>query len=91
MSRNLAAATDLDRAEQDPVWALNAIGPENLELVARQRGISMVQVSTVGIFCGDGRNGPPTLFAPSTLSRYAMLTETFRDSLKVELGPVSGP
>jgi dTDP-4-dehydrorhamnose reductase len=71
---NLAAATDLDRAEQDPVWAhrLNAIGAENLALVARERGIRMVQVSTVGIFGADAREGPfSELDEPAPVNVYA--------------------
>jgi dTDP-4-dehydrorhamnose reductase len=71
---NLAAATDLDRAEQDPIWAyrLNAVGAENLALVAKKRGVRMVQVSTVGIFCGDGKEGPfSELDEPAPVNVYA--------------------
>jgi dTDP-4-dehydrorhamnose reductase len=53
---NLAAATDLDRAESEPEWAyrINTSGAENLALAAFESGTAMVQVSTVGIFDGDG-------------------------------------
>lgn len=71
---NLAAATDLDRAEQDPEWAyrLNVVGPENLAWAASQTGARMLHVSTVGIFCGDGREGPFTeLDEPSPVNVYA--------------------
>ncbi len=71
---NLAAATDLDRAEQDPVWAyrLNTIGAENLARAVHERGARLLQVSTVGIFCGDGRAGPFTeLDEPSPVNVYA--------------------
>jgi dTDP-4-dehydrorhamnose reductase len=71
---NLAAATDLDRAEKDPVWAyrLNAVGAENIALAAREQGVRMVQVSTVGIFCGDGKQGPFTeLDEPAPVNVYA--------------------
>lgn len=71
---NLAAATDLDRAEQDPAWAyrLNVVGPENLALAAAESSTRMVHVSTVGIFCGDGREGPFTeLDEPAPVNVYA--------------------
>lgn len=51
---NLAALTDLEFCELNPdnAWLTNALGPENLALIASERGIPMVYVSTAGIFDG---------------------------------------
>jgi dTDP-4-dehydrorhamnose reductase len=57
---NLAAATDLDRAEKEPEWAyrLNVVGPWNLALAAEAQGATIVHYSTVGMFGKDGAMGP---------------------------------
>lgn len=79
---NLAAATDLDRCEADPEWAyrVNTAGARNLALAARASGARMVQVSTIGVFGGDGAPGPfseidpprpPNVYARSKLAAEA--------------------
>lgn len=52
---HLGALTDLEYCEQNPEdsWATNALGPENTALLAESRGITMVYVSTAGIFGGE--------------------------------------
>ena len=56
---NLAAATNLDCAEQDPVWAyrLNTVGAENLALAAGDRGARLLQVSRSGSSAVMGARG----------------------------------
>lgn len=52
---HLAAATDVDRCEQEPDWAYhtNAIGTQNVALACRAVGAPLVYVSTAGVFWGD--------------------------------------
>lgn len=56
---HLAAATDLDRAEQSPEYAyeLNAAGTYNVAMAARAVGATLVLASTSGIFNGK-KDGP---------------------------------
>jgi dTDP-4-dehydrorhamnose reductase len=52
---NLAALTDLEYCEQNPgdAWATNALGAENVALLAERHGSTLVYVSTAGIFDGE--------------------------------------
>lgn len=52
---HLAAATDVDRCEQDPDWAFrsNAVGTENIALACREAGAALVYVSSGAVFKGD--------------------------------------
>jgi dTDP-4-dehydrorhamnose reductase len=52
---HLAAATDVDRCEQDPDWAYhsNTIGTQNVALACQASGCVMVYISTAGVFRGD--------------------------------------
>jgi dTDP-4-dehydrorhamnose reductase len=52
---HLAAATDVDRCEQDPnlAYRTNALGTENVALACREAGATLVYVSTAGVFPGD--------------------------------------
>lgn len=51
---NLAAITDLEACERDPenAWLTNALGAENLGLVANELDAAYVFISTAGIFDG---------------------------------------
>ncbi len=51
---HLAAATDMDRCEKDPQYAvmMNAVGTYNVALAARAVGATFIYVSTSGIFDG---------------------------------------
>jgi dTDP-4-dehydrorhamnose reductase len=52
---HLAALTDLEYCEthQDDCWKTNALGAENVALLARQHDATMVYVSTAGIYAGE--------------------------------------
>lgn len=52
---HLAAATDVDRCEQDPDWAYhcNALGTQNVATACLESGAQLVYLSTAGVFWGD--------------------------------------
>jgi dTDP-4-dehydrorhamnose reductase len=52
---HLAALTDLEYCEthQDDCWKTNALGAENVALLAQQHDATMVYVSTAGIYAGE--------------------------------------
>lgn len=52
---HLAALTDLEYCEtnQDDCWRTNALGAENVALLARRYDATMVYISTAGIFGGE--------------------------------------
>lgn len=54
---NCAAHTAVDRCEsdRDNAYNINANGPKNLAIAAREHGASVVQVSTDYVFDGDSR------------------------------------
>jgi len=69
---NLAALTDLEYCEenQENAWLTNALGAENLALIASKLRIPIVYISTAGIF--DGRQDLYNDFdTPNPLSFYA--------------------
>lgn len=75
---HLAAATDVDRCEQDPLFAFaaNAVGTENVALACRGAGAAMVYASTGAVFAGDkpspyteyDRTRPSNVYAASKLA-----------------------
>ena len=69
---NLAALTDMEACERDPegAWLTNALGAENLALIAAELDAVYVYISTAGIF--DGKQDFYTDFdQPNPLSQYA--------------------
>ncbi len=52
---HLAAATDVDRCEQDPDFAYhtNAVGTQNIALACQDTGATLIYISTAGVFWGD--------------------------------------
>ncbi len=52
---NLAAITDLELCEKDPekAWMTNALGAENLGLIANKLDIPYVYMSSAGVFGGE--------------------------------------
>jgi dTDP-4-dehydrorhamnose reductase len=61
---HLAAATDVDRCEQDHdlAFGTNAIGTQNVALAARAAGALLVYTSTAGVFGGEKADAPYTEF-----------------------------
>ena len=53
---NCAAHTNVDKCEEqwDLAYQINAIGPRNLSIAAREIGAKLVHVSTDYVFAGDG-------------------------------------
>ena len=69
---NLAALTDLEYCEKNPdnAWATNALGAENLALIASDLDVPLVYISTAGIV--DGAQDLYNDFdQPNPLSIYA--------------------
>ena len=69
---HLAAATDVDRCEQEPDWAYhtNAIGTQNVALACQASGATLIYISTAGVFWGD-KPEPYTEFdAPRPANLY---------------------
>lgn len=69
---NLAALTDLEYCEKDPdnAWATNALGAENVALIASKLDVPIVYICTAGIV--DGKQDVYNDFdAPNPLSIYA--------------------
>lgn len=69
---NLAAHTDLEYCENnaDEAWATNALGAENLGVVANQLNVPLVYISTAGIFDGE-QDVYSDYDQPNPLSIYA--------------------
>jgi len=69
---NLAALTDLEYCEKNPenAWLTNALGAENIALIASKLDVPLVYISTAGIV--DGKQDLYNDFdAPNPLSIYA--------------------
>lgn len=69
---NLAALTDMEYCEREPqqAWLTNALGAENVGLIAASLGATYVYISTAGIF--DGKQDYYSDFdQPNPLSTYA--------------------
>ena len=68
---HLAALTDLEYCEthQDDCWKTNALGTENVALLARQHDAIMVYVSTAGIYAGE-KDEFHDFDQPNPLSHY---------------------
>ena len=69
---NLAAMTDMERCEreQDNAWRTNALGAENVALVAGALDVPHVYISTAGIFGGE-KEFFNDFDTPNPLSIYA--------------------
>lgn len=75
---HLAAATDVDRCEQDPdlAFRVNAIGTQNVALACQETGALLVYISTAGVFDGEKSKpyvefdepGPANVYGQSKLA-----------------------
>ncbi len=68
---HLAALTDLEYCEthQDDCWKTNALGVENVALLARRYDATMVYISTAGIYAGE-KDQYHNFDQPNPLSHY---------------------
>lgn len=69
---NCAAHTNVDACEEqwDSAYRINAIGPRNLAIAARETGAKIVHVSTDYVFSGDGSRPYVEFDATSPNSAY---------------------
>src|SRR3569832_1041252 len=69
---NLAALTEMERCEmeQDNAWLTNALGAENLGLLANRLDVPLVYISSAGIFGGE-KDTFNDFDTPNPLSCYA--------------------
>ena len=69
---NCAAHTNVDACEEqwDSAYRINAIGPRNLAIAARETGAKIVHVSTDYVFSGDGSHPYVEFDATSPKSAY---------------------
>lgn len=69
---NCAAHTNVDACEQqwDLAYKINAIGPRNLSIAARETGAKLIHVSTDYVFAGDGDRPYTEFDAPGPVSAY---------------------
>jgi dTDP-4-dehydrorhamnose reductase len=69
---HLAAETDLERCEEDPdhAWLTNAIGTQNVALIAERHRIRMVYISTAGVFDGAKKGPYDELDTPRPINVY---------------------
>lgn len=70
---HLAAETDLERCEtdRDHAYLTNALGTQNVALVAADLGVPLVYISTAGVFDGEKGDEPYTEFdRPNPINAY---------------------
>jgi len=69
---HLAAETDLERCEtdQDHAWLTNAVGTQNVALVAGKNDIPLVYISTAGVFDGKKLGPYDELDTPNPINVY---------------------
>lgn len=69
---NCAAHTAVDRCEdeEDLAYKINALGPRNLSIAARETGCKMVHISTDYVFAGDATKPYTEFDAPAPVSAY---------------------
>ena len=69
---NLAAKTDMEECEreQENAWLTNALGVENMGLLAEELRVPYIYISTAGIFCGE-KEFYNDFDEPNPLSVYA--------------------
>ena len=69
---NCAAFTNVDGCEEkeDVAYQANAIGPKNLAIVAKERDIKLIHISTDYVFPGDGTRPYVETDEPAPVSAY---------------------
>jgi len=97
---HLAAATDVDRCEQDHEYAfsVNAIGTENIAQECRRNNTKLIYVSTGAVFNGDKCTPYNEFDVPSPLNMYGVsklagekiVQELVREHLVIRAGWIFG-
>ena len=69
---NCAAHTNVDKCEEqwDLAYKINAIGPRNLSIAARETGAKLIHVSTDYVFEGNGTRPYTEFDTPNPVSAY---------------------
>lgn len=69
---NCAAHTNVDACEKqwDLAYKINAIGPRNLSIAAKEVGAKLIHVSTDYVFAGDGTRPYTEFDEPNPVSAY---------------------
>lgn len=97
---HLAAATDVDRCEQEPDLAFhtNAIGTQNVALACQEFDVTLVYVSTAGVFGGDKAEpynefdvpNPANVYGQSKLAGEQIVSSLLRHYYIVRAGWMIG-
>jgi dTDP-4-dehydrorhamnose reductase len=100
MILHLAAETDVDRCEREPIHAfeVNARGTYNVAKVCNEMGIKMFYVSTIGVFYGDKKTAynekdephPANVYGWSKLMGEAYVRTLLQDYFIVRAGWMMG-
>lgn len=97
---HLAAATDVDRCEQNPDFCFrtNVIGTQNIALACQRFNAIMVYISTCGVFDGKQRQAhtefdipnPPNVYSRSKLEGEKVVQSLLQRYFIVRAGWVTG-
>ena len=96
---NLAAITDMEQCELDPdnAWLTNALGTENIGLLANELDVPYIYISTAGIFGGEqdmfndfDTPSPSSVYAKSKLAGEMFVREHVRKYYVVRAGWMMG-
>ncbi|MBQ1548059.1 MAG: dTDP-4-dehydrorhamnose reductase [Lachnospiraceae bacterium] len=81
---NCAAYTNVDGCEknEDLAYQANAIGPKNLAIAAKEKGIKLVHVSTDYVFNGNGTRPYVETDEPDPVSAYGRTKRAGEDFVK---------
>jgi dTDP-4-dehydrorhamnose reductase len=96
---NLAALTDMETCERNPdnAWLTNALGAENVALVAGQLDVPLIYICTAGIFGGEKEffhdfdtPNPLSIYAKSKYAGERFVREHLRRHFVVRAGWMMG-
>lgn len=97
---HLAAATDVDRCEQEPelAYRTNAMGTQNVALACLAHDVPLVYISTAGVFAGDKPEpyiefdspNPANIYGRSKLAGEGMVASLLRRYYIVRAGWMVG-
>lgn len=96
---NLSAITDMElcEREQENAWLTNALGAENIALVAQRLGVPLIYISTAGIFGGEKEffndfdtPNPLSIYAKSKYAGEMFVKQTVAKHFVVRAGWMMG-